>query len=291
MTAEFNYSPHYVTVGGHRLHYIDEGKGVPFLFLHGVPTYSYLWRNVIPHLSQHARCIALDFLGFGLSDKPAITYDLTTYQSCLSQFIEALDLPEVILVLHGWGSVVGFDYAMKHPKKVKGLVFLESHLRPTSDLSDVSLPVHELIMLAKEGDNNLQAKILDQNFFIEKIFPAGVMRQLSETEMKYYRAPFTAPGSRKAILDFINLIPYLAKNKEVIECIKQYSDKLCQSDIPKLMLYAVPGFVSTMSTVHWAKEHLSHLTMVDIGEALHYPQESQPALVGKVMQEWFSANF
>ena len=276
---------------GYQLHYLHAGQtsNLPVVFLHGVPTYSYTWRNIIPHLSSSCYCIALDLLGFGFSDKPDIQYDLKTYQNIFEQFIEKLNLDKMILVMHGFGSVIGFDYAVKHPEKVKGIAFMESHLRATTKLNDLSLPVQEIIMSHKQNDPNiLKEKILQENIYIEKILPAGVLRQLTETEMDYYRKPFPTPASRKAIWDFVALTPYLNNDEAIIDCINQYSEKLTKSHMPKLMLYALPGFIGTMSSVQWAKAHLPNVKLADIGEALHIPQETHPQAIGQALREWMN---
>lgn len=291
ISATCNYPSSYVTVNQHQLHYIKSGEGVPIVFIHGVPTYSYLWRNIIPHLDNCSQCIAIDLLGFGLSDKPDIQYDLKTYQTYLAGMLDALNLDEMILVLHGWGSVVGLDYARSHTEKIKGLVLLESHIRAKTDLTEMSLPVQELLMLAKQSNKSMEDKILHDNFYIESILPASIMRKLTKDEMTEYRKPFLTPASRKAILDFMQLAPNAQESTQVQDCINQYTRWLEKTNIPKLMLYAIPGFVSTMSTVHWAKEHLQNLTLVDIGEALHIPQETQPAAIGQAMRQWFNKHY
>jgi len=291
ISAECNYLSRYATVNGHRLHYLDDGQGIPLVFVHGVGTYSYTWRNIIPHVNDCCRCMALDLLGFGLSDKPNITYDLNLYQKVFKDFIDEIGVDKIILVLHGFGSVIGFDYAMKYPDKVQGIAFMESHLKATTTLTDTSLPVQELIMLSQDSDENLQTKILEENFYIEKILPASILRHLTTVEMDAYRKPFPTPESRKAMLDFMQLTPYLKKNQSVLDCITTYAEKLQKSRIPKLMLYALPGFISAMSTVQWAKVHLPNITLVDIGEALHIPQETQPTTIGRSIRQWLNEEF
>jgi len=286
ISAECNYQSDYVTVNQHQLHYIKSGNGIPVVFVHGIPTYSYLWRNIIPHLDDCSQCIAIDLLGFGLSDKPEINYDLQTYQNYFKGMLEALQLNEMILVLHGFGSVIGLDYASKNPEKIKGLVLIESHLRPTTDVNDLSLPIQEMLMMANNQDKKLNTKISQENFFIEKFLPACIMRNLTEEEMNNYRKPFSNSDSRKALLDFMQITPSLQQNKIVMDSISHYSQWLAESNIPKLLLYALPGFITSMSTVHWAKEHLPETTLVDIGEALHIPQESEPEAIGFAIRQW-----
>jgi len=126
ISPDFPYKSHYVELDGTKIHYIHEGIGDPILFLHGIPASNYVWRNIIPHLAGLGSCIAPDLPGFGKSDKPDMTYTITDYIHTLDRLIETLKLDRIVFVMHGWGSVIGFDYAMRHPEKCKGLVFYEA---------------------------------------------------------------------------------------------------------------------------------------------------------------------
>lgn len=286
ISAAFPYDSHYVDVNGSRMHYIDEGQGKPIVFLHGIPSSSYLWRNVIPYLTEHGRCIALDLIGCGLSDKPKIDYSVNDYLAYFKGFLQALDLDQVTLVMHGWGSVIGFDYAMSHQDNVNGLAFLESHFRANTDWDMLSLPIQQIMSLREEPAGG-QDKIINSNYFMENVFPLGVLRKLSNREMDYYQAPFLSPNSRQVIWQYLQELPIGDKQKGVTDFIQAYSEKLQQSDLPKLLLYAVPGFITTIDTVCWAKQHLPNLTSIDIGEALHYAQETKPELIGMELRDWY----
>lgn len=128
--ADFPYKPNYIEVHGSKMHYVDEGSGDPILFLHGNPTSSYLWRNIIPYLSSKGRCIAPDLIGFGKSDKPDLEYRILDHIKYVEGFIEKLTLKNITLVIHDWGSALGFHYAMRHQINVKGIVFMEAILQP-----------------------------------------------------------------------------------------------------------------------------------------------------------------
>ena len=144
ISAEFPFAPLYQEVKGAKIHYIDEGKGDPIVFLHGMPACNYLWRNIIPGMAKRARCIAPDLIGMGKSDKPDIAYTIFDHIDYISDFIDSLNLSDITLVLHGWGSIIGFDYAMKNQDKVKGIVFYEAHVRPVTSWDMLSLPVQQL---------------------------------------------------------------------------------------------------------------------------------------------------
>lgn len=284
ISPDFPYTSHYADINGSKIHYIKEGEGDPILFLHGVPASSYVWRNVIPHLAGLGCCIAPDLIGFGKSDKPAIEYTITDHIDYINKFIETLKLDKIIIVMHGWGSIIGFDYAMRHPDKCKGLVFYESYLRPLNN-DDISLPYQEQILSLQEQDN-ISDLIMNGVHFVDKVLPQSVMRQLSETELNYYREPFKTEGSGKPLFQYLSELPSTENKSTVSKIIADYSKKLTESKLPKLMLYSVPGFITTIATAVWAKNHLPHLEMVEIGEELHYAQESDPGLMGETISVW-----
>ncbi|EKD54081.1 MAG: hypothetical protein ACD_60C00125G0005 [uncultured bacterium] len=283
ISADFPYASHFVDVYGAKMHYVQQGVGDPILLLHGVPTSSYVWRNVIPHLATLGRCIALDLIGFGKSDKPSIEYTVFEHIKYIEKFIETLKLKKLTLVLHGWGSIIGFDYAMRHEKNCKGLVFYEAYLR-SLDHEDLSLPYQEQL-LSWQGDENMQDLIMNSTFFIDKTLSQGMIRNLSDKEMAHYRAPFQSKGTGKPLTQYLQDLNAQGKNS-VDKLIRDYSIQLTKSSLPKLMLYSVPGFITTIATVMWAKENIPHLEIVDIGEALHYAQESNPTLMGEAISIW-----
>ena len=286
ISAEFPYESKYVDVLGSKMHYIDEGEGDPILFLHGVPTSSYLWRNVVPHVASSARCIAVDLIGFGQSAKPDIEYSVFDHINHIEKFIETLNLKNLTLVMHAWGSLIGFNYALNHESNIKGLAFYEAHLRTPVTQEMVALPVHEIaeVLSAEDGGYDV---IMNSNYYINKVLPSGVLRQLTDTEMQHYQAPFLAAGSCKPIWQFLQELPLGDGPDEIVKLIDDYSQKLTQTKLPKLMFYAVPGFRTTINTVQWAKEHFPNLTLIDIGDALHYAQESNPEILGTEINNWY----
>lgn len=279
-------SSQYVTVKGSRMHYVEVGSGDPILFLHGIPTSSYVWRWVMPNVARYGRCIAPDFIGMGQSDKPNIAYRIFDHIAYIDAFIDALKLKNVTLVMHGWGSVVGFDYARRHEKNIKALAFYESHLQPITQWNQLSLPVQQLATLLERPDASYRA-VVNQNYFIEKLLPRSVVRPLSETEMSRYRAPFLTPESRKPLWQYVNELPLGKNTGEVGSLIKTYSDWLQKTNLPKLLLYAVPGFMTTIDDVMWAKNHLSHLHIASLDDAMHLAQESVPRQFSDAFTSWY----
>lgn len=286
-TRNVSYQSHYVDIDGAKMHYLDVGKGDPILFLHGMPTSCYLWRNIIPHLSSLGRCIAPDLIGMGKSDKPNINYTIRDHINYIEKFIEKLNLKNITIVMHDWGSVIGFDYAMRHENNCKGLVFYEAYLRPYS-ADDVSLPLLELYLSFRD-QKDIQDLILNSPYFVDKIIPYGLLSSLNEKEMTQYREPFLQPGSGKPLQQYLREIPCGDNKSEADKIIATYSQKLSQSKIPKLMLYSVPGFLTTIETAIWAKENFSNLEIADIGEELHYAQETNPTLIGEMISAWKQA--
>lgn len=274
----------FVDVLGSKMHYIEEGKGDPILFIHGIPTSSYLWRNVIPHLSILGRCIAPDLIGFGKSAKPNIAYTVFDHIHYIEKFIETLKLSNLTIIMHGWGSVIGFDYAMRHQKNCKGLVFYEAFLRTLNEEDETSLPfteqTRELQMTESEA-GSLSTGVS----FVDQMLAQDIMQALPDADMEEYRAPFKEKGSAKPIVQYLKELPS-GNDSKVKKLIADYTAKLMQSPLPKLMLYSIPGFITPMNTVMWAKNHLPNLEIIDIGEELHLAQESNPTLIGESISVW-----
>lgn len=288
ISADFPFESHFVDVLGSKMHYVEQGEGDPILFLHGIPTSSYLWRNILPSLSDKGRCIAVDLIGLGQSDKPDIDYTIHDHIRYIQAFCKALQLDNITLVMHGWGSVVGFDIAMRNPEKFKGLAFLESHVMLPKDREMISLPIQEITMLLSSPDGGYDV-INNSNYYVNKVMPIGVLRPLSEKEMQAYQAPFQAPGTTRPIWQYLQEVPLGDDETEATKLISRYSKSLETSQLPKLMLYGIPGFLTTIEMVQWARDHLPNLTQVDIGDALHYPQESNPDMIANALREWYLA--
>lgn len=288
ISEDFPFESKFVDVLDSSMHYVEEGDGDPMLFLHGVPTSNYMWRNILPTVSEQARCIAPDLIGFGQSAKPDIEYSIFDHIKYIEAFINALDLKNITLVLHGWGSIAGFHYAMNNPENIKGIVFYESHIRPTVNWDMLSLPVQQFAALFS-GEEASYNEIINENFFINEALPTGVLRRLSSEELRHYSAPFATPESRKPLLKYVHELPVGNGPDDVVALIDAYSEKLKKSSLPKLMFYAVPGFITTIDTVQWAKNNLTDLELVDLGEAMHFAQETSPKLFANELVEWYSA--
>src|SRR5438067_954475 len=193
ISADFPFAVRHVQAHGARMAYVDEGSGDPIVFLHGNPTSSYLWRNVIPHVRSVGRCIAPDLIGMGRSDKPDIGYRFVDHARYIDGFLEALGLDRITFVVHDWGSALGFDWAMRHESRVRGLAFMEAILGPVPSWEEFPPQGREIFQKLRTPGVG-EPMVLDHNMFVEQLLPGSVVRSLSPAEMQHYRAPFVEPG-------------------------------------------------------------------------------------------------
>lgn len=289
ISPDYPYEPHFAEVFGSRMHYIESGTGDPILFLHGNPTWSYLWRNVIPHLSSLGRCIAPDLIGYGRSDKPSLEYTWFDHSRYLDQFIETLGLENITLVLHDQGSGLGFHYARRHERNIKAIAFMEAIIRPYP-WDEFSTPeFRELFRLFRTGDVGGQGwqMIVEQNMFIEQLLPQAAGRPLTEREMNFYREPFRTRESRIPIWQFPRQTPIGGEPRDVWNVVSEYSEWLQRSALPKLMLYVEPGALITAPHAEWAMRNIRNLQSVFIGQGSHFVQESSPNRIGREIAGWY----
>ena len=284
ISAAFPFRSNYVEVLGSRMHYIDEGEGDPILFIHGNPTSSYLWRNIIPYVEPYGRAIAVDLIGMGKSDKPDIDYRFVDHARYLESFIEKLDLKNITLVVHDWGSALGFNYAMRHEDNVKGIAFMEAFLMPLtwSEFPENVKGIFQTIRTPGSGYD----LIVNKNFFVEKLLPDAILRNLTQEEMNQYREPFKTVESRKPVLVWPNEIPIDGKPPDVHKIVSDYNLWLQETELPKLFFYANPGGLISASIVDWSTANLKNLQTVDLGQGIHYLQEDHPEAIGKALANW-----
>jgi len=287
ISAEFPYNSKFVTVHGSKMHFIEEGEGDPVLFLHGNPTSSYLWRNIIPYLRPHARCIAPDLIGMGKSDRPDLGYRFFDHAPHVDGFIEAMELENVTLVLHDWGSGLGFHYARRHAGNVRALAFMESIVRPSSWSAfpkDFKLGFR---LMRTPGIGWFMISVM--NMFVKQILPQAIVRELGTEEKTYYGAPFSTISSRKPVRQWPLEIPIDGKPADMQAVVSDYSRWLQETELPKLLFYASPGGIIEATTLAWCRENLPNLQTVDIGEGIHFVQEDNPHLIGEELANWYQA--
>lgn len=281
------YPSQFTTVKGQQMHYVEQGEGDPVVFLHGVPTSGFVWRKIMPALADQAHCIAPDMIGMGQSAKPAIDYSIFDHIQYIEGLINNLELDDITFVMHGWGSVVGFELARRMGKRVRGLAFYEAHIRATMAWDMLALPMQQLAYLV--GDEEaLEKKVLDDNFMLKEFLPDCCMEKLPESVVAEYTAAYPDAASRRPLLQFLRELPLGNGEGPVVDLINGYSQFLCDSKVPKLMLYAVPGFMTTMDSVQWAKGHLQNMTCHDLGDAFHLAQETIPDKISDMLRTWYS---
>src|SRR5262249_18964065 len=249
ISAAFPYQKQRRRVLGSEMAYVEVGEGDPIVLLHGNPTSSYLWRNILPHLQPLGRCIAPDLIGMGAPDKlpnggPA-SYLFVEHRRYLDALLEALDVRErVTLVIHDWGSALGFHWANRHRQAVKGIAFMEAIVRPQGwDHWDKIKMRPALQALRSDAGEDM---VLKDNFFIEKICPGAILRTLPGEEMTQYRRPFAVPGEgRRPMLTWPRQIPVDGDPADVMEIVAASADWLSTSPVPKLFFNAQPGAIAT----------------------------------------------
>jgi haloalkane dehalogenase len=287
ISDRFPFESKFAEIYGSRMHYIDEGSGDPILFLHGNPTSSYLWRNIVPYLLPHARCIAVDLIGMGKSDKPDLGYRFFDHAKYVAEFIRELNLSNITLVIHDWGSALGFHYAMTHEDNIKGIAFMEALVRPMKWENfppDFKLGFK---LMRTPGIGWLMISVM--NIFVKQILPKATIRILSQQEMAHYAAPYKTVKSRKPVRQWPCEIPIDGEPADVYKTISDYNQKLQESGLPKLLFFAAPGGIIQAETVGWCREHLKNLKTVNIGDGLHYLQEDHPHKIGEELAKWYLA--
>ncbi|MFQ5400597.1 MAG: haloalkane dehalogenase [Anaerolineae bacterium] len=286
ISADFPFESCYLEVFGSRMHYIDEGEGDPILFLHGNPTSSYLWRNVIPHLTPYGRCLAVDLIGMGKSDKPNLDYRFVTHSRYLEAFIEQLGLKNVALVLHDWGSGLGFHYARRHEDNIKGIAFMEAITRP-SRWADAPLMMRLLFKRFRHPKKGwrMNAK---KNFFVRRMLPMMVSRKLTAAEKAAYTAPYPDEQSRKPVTVWPREIPFDGEPADVHEIVSAYHAWLQTSHLPKLLLWAKPGAIIAGETAaRQIQSEFPQTEAVFVGKGRHYIQEDHPHEIGRAIVDWY----
>jgi haloalkane dehalogenase len=278
---------HYREVNGSRMAYVDGGDGEAVVFAHGNPTSSYLWRNVMPHLEGLGRLVACDLIGMGGSDKLRPSgpdrYHYAEQRDYLFALWDALDLGDnVTLVLHDWGSVLGFDWANQHRDRVRGIAFMEAIVTPMT-WSEFPNDVRELFAGFRSPQG--ERMVLEHNIFIEEVLPAQIQRTLSDEEMDHYRAPFVNPGeSRRPMLSWPRNLPIDGEPADVVAVVNDYSSWLAESDVPKLFINAEPGAI-VRGRIRELIRTWPNLTETTVS-GVHFVQEDSPDEVSTVVAQF-----
>ena len=280
ISAADAYERHRIAFLETEISYVDTGAGEPVVFLHGNPTSSYLWRNVIPHVEGLGRCLAPDLVGMGDSGAaPDGSYRFVDHARYLDAWFEALGLTNVTLVVHDWGSALGFYWAYRHPERVRGIAYMEAVVRPLTweEWRDESRQIFQ--DLRSEAGEEM---VLEKNLFIEGILPSAVLRDLTEEEMNVYRRPYLEPGeSRRPTLTWPRELPINGEPEDVVSIVDDYSKWLAQSDVPKLFVNAEPGATLTGSQREFCRTWPNQEEVTVRGA--HFVQEDSPHEIGEAL--------
>ena len=278
----------YIEIGGKRIAYVECGSGEPIVFQHGNPTSSFLWRNILPALAPYGRCIAMDLPGMGDSEKlisnGSESYRFRDHAAYFDSFLKAMGVAQnVTLVLHDWGSALGFDWARRNPQAIKALAYMEAIVTPLG-WEDWPEAIRNLFKEIRSpvGEN----LILERNFFIEKILPGSIIRQLNTEEMAEYRRPFLRSGEdRRPTLSWPRELPIDGKPADVVAVVTNYAQWLSASKIPKLFINAEPGAILIGRQREFCRSfpNQSEITVPGI----HFIQEDSPNEIATALIEWY----
>jgi haloalkane dehalogenase len=268
--------------------YVDTGAGDPVIFLHGNPTSSWLWRDVVAPVATANRCLAPDLIGMGDSDKlPSPgpdTYGFKVHRAHLDAWFEAVLGPSqpAILVVHDWGSALGFDWAARHPARVRGIAYMESIVWAASDWSDWDPGAAALFQRFRSNEG--EALILDGNRFVERVLPGSIQRTLSAAEFNEYRRPFLARDDRWPTLSWPREIPIGGQPTEVVAIVDRYAEWMATNDIPKLFVNADPGAILTGAARAFCRTWPNQQELTVPG--IHFLQEDSGVEIGEAISTW-----
>lgn len=273
-----------ISVLDSEIEYVDTGAGDPVVFLHGNPTSSYLWRNVIPHVQGIARCLAPDLVGMGGSGKAADgRYRFVDHSRYLDAWFEAVGLTSnVTLVGHDWGSALAFHWAHRHPQRVRGIAYMEAIVGP---LTWDDWPQQARGVFQGMRSDAGEEMVLEKNVFVERVLPGSIIRDLSEEEMAAYRRPYQEPGeSRRPTLTWPREIPIEGQPEDVHEIADAYSQWLASSQTPKLFINAEPGAILTGGVRERCRAWPNQREVTVKG--VHFVQEDSPDDIGRAIADW-----
>ena len=278
-----------IEINGKRMAYVEVGSGDPIVFQHGNPTSSYLWRNIMPHLANQGRCIAVDLIGMGDSDKldnpGPDSYRYVEQREYLFAAWEALGVGErVTLVIHDWGSALGFDWACQHPDAVLGIAYMEAIVKP---LTWDDWPAAAKALFQGFRSDAGEPMVLEKNVFVERVLPASVLRELTDEEMAVYRRPFLQPGEdRRPTLTWPRQIPLEGEPRDVHDIVAGYSQWLSECNLPKLFINAEPGAILCGSQREFCRGWKNQTEVTVPGN--HFLQEDSPDEIGAAIATWHS---
>ena len=281
-----SWNKKYIDVLGKQIAYVEMGEGDPIIFQHGNPTSSYLWRNIMPQLQSLGRCIAMDLIGMGdsekLEDKGNMTYSYDTHKKYFDGFLDAIGVESnATLVIHDWGSALGFDWANDYPQKVKAICYMEGIVQ-SMEWEDWNEDAKGIFQGFRSPAG--EEMILEKNLFIEAVLPGSILRKLSDAEMNEYRRPFNDKKSRRPTLDWPRQIPLENDPPEICRIVDSYSQWMAENNIPKLFINAEPGAILIGKQREFCRTWKNQKEVTVKGS--HFIQEDSPNEIGNAIFDW-----
>lgn len=288
ISAEDTFARKRLTIGETTMAYVDEGlaDGDPIIFLHGNPTSSYLWRNIIPHCTESGRCLAPDLIGMGMSgSSPSGSYRFVDHAGWLDAWMEGMGLDSnITFVVHDWGSALGFHWAKRHPEAMKGIVYMEAIVRPVTWEEWPEAAARVFQGFRSEAGEEM---VLEKNIFVERVLPGSVLRGLTDEEMERYRQPYLEPGeSRRPTLTWPREIPISGEPADVVEIAAAYAEYLAETETPKLFVNAEPGAILRGPQREFCRTWKNQTEITVPGN--HFVQEDSPHEIGEAIREWYA---
>ena len=281
-----NWNKKYIDVSGKQIAYVEMGEGDPIIFQHGNPTSSYLWRNILPQLQSLGRCIAMDLIGMGdsekLKDAGSMTYSYATHKKYFDGFLDELGINNnTTLIIHDWGSALGFDWAHNNPKKVKAICYMEGIVQSMKweDWNEDARGIFQGFR-SPAGEE----MIIEKNLFIEAVLPGSILRKLSDEEMNEYRRPFKDKKTRQPTLDWPRQIPLENEPPEICKIVDSYSQWMAKNDLPKLFINAEPGAILIGKQREFCRTWKNQKEVTVKGS--HFIQEDSPNEIGSAIFDW-----
>ena len=285
MAQKSKTTSNYYEVYGSKMHVLEYGigQGSPILFLHGNPSNSFLWRNITPYLEGTGHHIIVpDLIGMGKSDKPDIDYTFLEQYAYIEKLIEQMNLKNITLVVHDWGSGIGFHYFANHKDNVKAIVFMEGILQDIGTYFDEETQAFFKKLRGKNG----YKMIAEDNVFLNEVLPTWVVRGFTDDELNAYKAPFQTIESRKPIWKFVSQVPFNGKPELTSAIVKNYREQLQNSEVPKLFFYAEPGAFMPEQVRKWIIDNIPNMEVVNIGDGTHFIQEDNPDVIGQRIKDF-----
>ena len=288
ISAQDTFPRKRLTIGETTMAYVDEGPADsdPIIFLHGNPTSSYLWRNIIPHCTGIARCLAPDLIGMGMSgSSPSGSYRFVDHAGWLDAWMDGMGLDSnITFVVHDWGSALGFHWAKRHPDAIKGIVYMEAIVRPVTWEEWPEAAARVFQGFRSEAGEEM---VLEKNIFVERVLPGSVLRGLTDEEMERYRQPYLEPGeSRRPTLTWPREIPISGEPADVVEIASAYAEYLAATETPKLFINAEPGAILRGPQREFCRSWKNQTEVTVPGN--HFVQEDSPHEIGQAIRDWYA---